>query len=123
MRAAVDRLRGEPALDFIGQLTPVMNRAPSAVVAAAIGKLNASVDLTLSNWPGVRHPIYIREAQLDRMFVFGPLPGTAMTAALNTHAGRCCIGINADGDIFEDVEVLSECMQQGLDEVLALGRG
>jgi WS/DGAT/MGAT family acyltransferase len=120
MRAAVDQLRGEPALDFIGQLTPVMNRAPSAVVAAAIGRLNASVDLTLSNWPGVRNPIYIREARLDRMFVFGPLPGTAMTAALNTHAGRCCIGINSDGDVFEDTELLSKCMQQGLDEVLSL---
>ncbi len=122
MRAEIDELRGEVALDFIGQLTPVMNRAPSAVVGAAMRKLNAAVDLTLSNWPGVPHPIYIRDARLDRMFVFGPLPGTAMTAALNSHAGRCCIGINADGDVFEDAEALRECMQQGLDEVLALGR-
>lgn len=122
MRSQVDRLRDEPALDFIGQLTPVMNRAPSAVVGAAMRALNARVDLTLSNWPGVPKPIYIREAELNRMFVFGPLPGTAMTAALNSHAGRCCIGLNADGDVFEDTEALWECMQQGLDEVLALGK-
>ena len=55
------------------------------------------------------------------MYVFGPLPGTAMTAALNSHAGTCCIGINADGDVFEDTDALWECMREGLDEVLALG--
>ncbi len=123
MRSEIDQLRGEAALDFIGQLTPVMNRGPSAVVGAALRKLNASVDLTLSNWPGVPHPIYVNEASMERMYVFGPLPGTAMCAALNSHAGTCCIGINADGEVFEDSDALSESMREGLDEVLALGRG
>lgn len=122
MRSEVDALRDEAALDFIGQLTPVMNRAPSAVVGAALRKLNASVDLTLSNWPGVPKPVYVGEAELDRMFVFGPLPGAAMCAALNSHAGTCCIGMNADGEVFTDNELLWKCMQEGLDEVLALGR-
>jgi diacylglycerol O-acyltransferase / wax synthase len=121
MRAKVEDLRDEVALDFIGQLTPVMNRAPSSVVGAAIRSLNASVDLTLSNWPGVPKPIYIREAQMTGMFVFGPLPGTAMCAALNSHAGTCCIGINVDGEVFEDLDGLWACMREGLDEVLALG--
>lgn len=56
------------------------------------------------------------------MYVFGPLPGTSMCAALCSHEGVCCIGINVDGDVFPDIEVLWECLQQGLDEVLALGR-
>lgn len=122
MRAKSEALRDEPALDFIGMLTPVMNRAPSAVVGAALRRLNATADLTLSNWPGVQHPVYVLGAEVERMFVFGPLPGTAMCAALNSHSGTCCIGLNVDGDAFEDTDALWLSMGEGLGEVLALGR-
>jgi hypothetical protein len=55
------------------------------------------------------------------MFVFAPLPGTALTGAMCTHLGVCCIGVNVDGEVFTDLDLLWECMQRGLDEVLALG--
>lgn len=121
MRERVSVVRGEPALDFINTLTPLMNLAPSAIVAATLTSLTSNAVLTTSSWPGVPFPTYVAGAEFQRMFVFGPLPGTSMCAALCTHVGTCCIGINVDGDVFPDTEVLWECMQEGLDEVLALG--
>lgn len=120
MHARVERVRGEPALDFMGLVTPLMNLVPSGVVTGAIQQLNAGATLTTSSWLGVPHAAYLAGARLERMFVFGPLPGTSMCAALCTHEGMCCIGVNVDGDVFPDREVLWECLQEGIDEVLAL---
>ena len=61
-------------------------------------------------------------AQVQRIFAFGPLPGVAIMVAMTTHAGTCCLGFNVDGDAVEDLSVLMECFQQGLDEVLAIAR-
>lgn len=120
MRARVERVRSEPALDFVNKITPLMNLAPSPLVAATLQGLNAGATLTTSSWPGLSFDTYFAGARLDRMFVFGPLPGTSLCAALCTHVGTCCIALNVDGDVFPDTEVLWECMRAGLDEVLAL---
>lgn len=121
MHERVLKVREEPALDIMNKVTPLMNLAPSPVVAAAISGLNAGATLTTSSWQGVPVPMYWAGVPFERMFVFGPLPGTSMCAALCTHVGVCCIAINVDGDVFPDVDVLWECLQEGLDEVLALG--
>jgi len=121
MRERVERVRSEPALDFINKITPMLNLAPSPLVAATVQGLNAGATLTTSSWPGLQFDTYLAGARLDRMFVFGPLPGTSMCAALCTHVGTCCIAINVDGDVFPDTDVLWECMDEGLQEVLALG--
>jgi len=122
MHERVQQVRGEPALNFLNQLTPMMNLAPSPLVAATIQGLNAGATLTTSSWQGLPFETYFASVRLERMFVFGPLPGTSMCAALCTHVGTCCIAVNVDGDVFPDSDVLWECLQEGLDEVLALGR-
>jgi WS/DGAT/MGAT family acyltransferase len=116
----VEEVRSEPALDFIGNLTPVLNRTPSPLAAALLGSINSRAVLTTSSWPGVREELYVAGAKFERMFVFAPLPGTALTGAMCTHAGICCIGINVDGEVFEDTSLLWECMQRSLNEILAL---
>lgn len=118
----VREARDEPALDFLGVVTPVFNFAPSGLVGPTLRSLTTSAMLTTSCWPGLKEPAYIAGARFERMFVFGPLPGTSMCAALCSHVGTCCIGVNVDGDVFTDLDRLWESLQRGLDEVLALGR-
>ena len=122
MRERVAAVRTEPALDFINTVMPVLNRTPAAMATAAMTALNNNAVLTTSSWPGVPHRVYVAGAELTHFFVFGPLPGTTMTAALCTHAGTCCIGVNVDGGVFADTDVLWECLRAGLDEILDLGR-
>jgi hypothetical protein len=43
-----------------------------------------------------------------------------MCAAMNSHVGTCCIGINVDGAAFPNIDSLWAAIQQGLDQVLAL---
>ena len=121
MRRRVEAVRSEPALDFLGNLTLVLNRAPSALAASLLGGVNSRAALTTSSWPGLTEERYLAGGRFDRMFVFAPLPGTVMTGAMCTHMGICCIGVNVDGEVFKDAESLWSSLQSGLDEVLALG--
>jgi hypothetical protein len=120
MHERVDHVRSEPALGFLGAVTPLLNRTPSGVAAAILGSVGGAV-LTTSSWPGISEDRYMAGARFERMFVFAPLPGTVLTSAMCTHCGVCCIAMNVDGEVFEDLDLLWSCMQQGLDEILALG--
>ena len=116
----VELVREEPALDFLGNLTPFLNRSPSAFAATLLGSINARAELTTRSWPGLTEERFVAGARFERMFVFAPLPGTSMTGAMCTHAGVCCIAINVDAEVFRDPALLWDCMQRSLDEVLAL---
>ena len=51
---------------------------------------------------------------------FGPVPGCAVMATLLSYAGTCCIEINSDAAAVTDPDLFTSCVQEGLDEVLAL---
>lgn len=121
MRGIVMSSLTEPALDALSIVTPVVNRLPSAVGATVV-EFAANTDLSASNVPGLTEDAYMAGARIERIFPFGPLPGVAVMAAMVTHVGTCCIGLNIDGSGVKDVPVLAECFEAGLAEVLALGR-
>jgi diacylglycerol O-acyltransferase / wax synthase len=119
IRGIVLMLRAEPALNSIATLAPVVNRLPSAVGAAAT-RFAAAADLSGSNVPGIPQQTYIAGAKVERVYPFGPLPGVAVMAGMVSHAGHCCIGLNMDGSVIPDPDVLVGCMRDGTAEVLAL---
>ena len=121
IRGTVLSLRVEPALGSMEFAAPVVNRLPSALGAAAM-RLGSAADISASNVPGIPYPVYMAGARIERAYPFGPLPGVAIMAAMVSHAGTCCFGLNCDGTAVPDVALLVQCMKEGLDEVLALGR-
>jgi|JI9StandDraft_2_1071091.scaffolds.fasta_scaffold99515_2 diacylglycerol O-acyltransferase len=119
LRGVILASLAEPALDSFSVITPVVNRLPSAVGAAVMG-LGAATDLSASNMPGLPYEVFMAGARVEQVYPFGPLPGVAMMAAMMSHVGTCCIGMTIDGTAVADVDVLMRCMQDGLDEVLAV---
>jgi diacylglycerol O-acyltransferase / wax synthase len=75
IRGVVLSVRSEPALDLLGLLAPLLNRAPSALAALVFSRLGTVADLAASNVPGIPDPVYAAGARVERMFPFGPLPG------------------------------------------------
>jgi WS/DGAT/MGAT family acyltransferase len=121
IRGIVLSLRVEPALDSFSLVMPVLNRFPS-VVGAATSELAAAADMSASNFPGVPYPTYMAGARVERAFPFGPLPGVAVMAAMVSHVGTCCLGLNMDGSVIKDPSTMVDCMREGLEEVLASAR-
>lgn len=120
LRGIVLTLRVEPALDTLSLVAPLLNRVPSKVGQIAFNLVGSAAELSASNIPGVPYPVYMAGAEVERVFPFGPLPGVAVMAAMISHNGTCCIGLNIDGDAVKDIDVFMECMREGLVEVTSV---
>lgn len=114
------RAREEPALDFLGATARLTSKLPNTVLAALSIKMAASIDLQASNIPGLGRKAYLAGAEIERMFVFGPVPGSAIMSTLLSHEGICCIGIAMDHAAVPDPDQLLSCLQVSFDEVLEL---
>jgi diacylglycerol O-acyltransferase / wax synthase len=79
------------------------------------------IDVVATNVPGLTHRSYLAGAEVLRQYAFAPPSGSAFSIALLSHVDRCCIGINADTAAVRDPEVLTACLRQGFDEVIAVG--
>jgi diacylglycerol O-acyltransferase len=120
IRGTVLSLRTEPALDTFSLVAPLANRLPSEV-GATLSRLGAAADMSASNVPGLPYQTYLAGAKVERLYPFGPLPGVAVMAAMVSHAGTCCFGLNIDGAAVADVEAMLGCFGAGLEETLAVG--
>jgi diacylglycerol O-acyltransferase len=76
-------------------------------------------NLVVTNVPGPQIPLYAGGAQLLESFPVVPLaPGQGICVALMSYNGKVCYGINADRDAIPDVDVLAQCIEDSLAELL-----
>ncbi|MFC9790185.1 wax ester/triacylglycerol synthase domain-containing protein [Rhodococcus sp. NPDC127528] len=122
VRAIVLGLREEPALDALDLAAPLLSRLPTSLLANWYLSQSTGLDLQASNVAGVPVPVYLAGARIERMFPFGPAPGCAVMATLVSHAGTCCIGVNLDTAAVTKPALFMDCLQESLDEIVALGR-
>ena len=114
-------VRDEPAIDALGLAAPLLNRLPIAAVARWYASQTANLDVQASNVAGLPWEAYVAGAKIERILPFGPVPGCALMVTLLSYAGTCCIGLNMDAAAVTEPDLLMSCLQEGLDEVLALG--
>jgi WS/DGAT/MGAT family acyltransferase len=120
VRNLIRDARGEPALDVVGVLAPLVARLPAPLVAPAVGPLTKSNDLQASNVPGIGHRVYLAGAAVERMYAFGPLPGCAAMITLLSHGQTACIAVNFDAASITESSLFLNSLLDGFTEVLAL---
>jgi diacylglycerol O-acyltransferase len=115
------RMRAEPAVAMTEQLARVLNLLPRRAATAMMGSMFKGADLVSSNVPGTSFPLYMGGAEIERIYAFGPLSGTATNVTLLSHAGTCCVGVNVDNAAIPEPERLRSHLRSAFGEVLALG--
>jgi WS/DGAT/MGAT family acyltransferase len=120
VRALVLAARGEPALDAVGVISPLMARLPGSLTARIAGPLTKANDLQASNIPGISRDAYLAGAKIERMYLYGPLPGCAAMITLLSHGKTACVAANLDTASFTEPELFERCLLDGFTEVLAL---
>lgn len=113
--------RTEPALDFMSAVAPVASRLPNRLLAGLARKLSEALDMQASNIPGLRRQAYIAGARIERMYIFGPVPGCAVMATLLSHGDTCHVGITVDADAVTDPDGLLAAMEESFAEIMTLG--
>jgi WS/DGAT/MGAT family acyltransferase len=126
-RARIQQIRGlirgardEPALNVVGLLAPLVARLPAPLVAPAVGPLTKGNDLQASNIPGIPDRVYLAGAAIERMYVFGPLPGCAAMITLLSHGQSACVAVNFDTASITRPRLFLDSLVDGFAEVLAL---
>jgi WS/DGAT/MGAT family acyltransferase len=113
--------RDEPAVGFTDTVAMVLNQLPTAATTSFFGAMLKGSDFVTSNVPGSPFPLYAAGAELERLYPFGPLSGTAANITLLSHCGTCCIGVNTDAVAVPDTAEFVKSVEAGFSEVLALG--
>jgi WS/DGAT/MGAT family acyltransferase len=121
IRAMGERCRAarqERAVPHSDAIAGALNLLP----AGAVGSMLKHVDFLASNVPGLSFPVFLCGQRVNGYFAFGPTIGSSVNVTLVSYAGTCCVGVTVDTAAVPDHEALLECLRQGFDEVLALGR-
>lgn len=121
VRGEVLSLHTERALDVLDAAAPALNRMPSFVGASAL-RTAAVPDAFVLTLPGPPRKRYMAGAEVQGMYVLGPLPGAALTVCLVTVGDTACIGVNVDASAVADLGALRECLVEGVEEMTVAGQ-
>ncbi len=120
VRGEVLSLHTERALEVLDAAAPVMNRMPSFVGASAL-RTAAAPDAFVLTLPGPPRRRYMAGAEVQGMYVLGPLPGAALTVCLVTVGDTACIGVNVDASAVADLSELAGSLAEGVEEMVRAG--
>ena len=77
------------------------------------------VNLVITNVPGPQFPMYLAGAEMVETYPVPPLqPGFALAIGVTSYDGGVYYGITADRDALADIDVLGQCVQESLDELV-----
>jgi diacylglycerol O-acyltransferase len=97
---------GARAIIDIAGFGPASVHALGARVASTLTR--RAYDVTITNVPGPQHALYAAGSQMLASYPCVPLvPGQALSIGLTSYHGSLCIGLMADRDALEDVDVIA----------------
>ena len=85
------------------------------------GGLMKGTDVAATNVPGPPIPVFMAGTEVLAFVPFAPKGGAALNVALMSYNGTVFLGVNIDTGAIRDPEVLMVCLQEALDEVVAVG--
>jgi hypothetical protein len=114
------RWRAEPALPHTAAVSAALDALPGPVVTRLLGGMLKGVDVDVVNVPGLRRAPYFAGARVDQLWAFAPPTGAALSVTLLSHVDTCCIGLNVDRAAVEAPELMRQCLESSLAEVVQL---
>jgi WS/DGAT/MGAT family acyltransferase len=122
--AIVRSWRHEPAIGFTSVLAWALDQLPTPLVQQTFAGMLRAIDVDAVDVPGLREAAFLAGSRVERLWAFAPPTGAALSITLVSHEDPACVGIAADRAAVSDPELLTACVEQAFDEVLALaGRG
>jgi diacylglycerol O-acyltransferase len=108
---------GATALAGLAGFAPPTLHSLGARVASGLSK--RWFNLVVTNVPGPQQPLYAGQARMLAAYPVVPLAkGQAVSIGLTSYDGGVFYGLNADRDAMPDIDVLAQCIEDSLAELL-----
>jgi diacylglycerol O-acyltransferase len=105
--------------DTVMAMLKYMPRNAQHVVSRRIASPR-TFNLTISNIPGPREPMYMRGCKLEAAYPVVPIADKhALSIGMTTIGDNCCFGLYAASDLLPDADRLAECVDAEVDELRA----
>jgi WS/DGAT/MGAT family acyltransferase len=112
------QMLGATALVGVASFTPPTIHSLGARVVSGLSRRVYNVVIT--NVPGPQFPLYAAGARMLTAYPVVPLArGQAVSVGLTSYNGGVYFGLNADREAMPDVEVLAQCIDDAVAEMLA----
>jgi hypothetical protein len=121
IRERLTTVKGERSLSVAGSLTGVLTSLPSPLLVKLARQQVETVDFACSNVRGAPFDLYIAGALVLANHPMGPTAGTATNVTLLSYRGSMDIGINNDTAAVDEPELLRDCIEASLNDVVAAG--
>lgn len=113
--------RTEPALEISEPIFRLLTSLPRPATTALAAGMMKGTDVAATNVPGPPLPVFIAGAEVEQLVPFAPKGGAAMNIAFMSYNGKCEFGVNLDTAAIYDHDVMVRCLQESMDEIVALG--
>jgi diacylglycerol O-acyltransferase len=108
---------GADAIVALSGFAPPTIHSAAARLASSLSRRLFNVVVT--NVPGPQFPLYAAGAQMLECYPVVPLSkGQAVSIGLTSYNGGVYYGLNADRDAMPDVDVLAQCIEEALAELV-----
>lgn len=111
--------RTEPSVGFTDLLASALNRLPEGVLTGVFAGMLRGVDVDAVDVPGLREPVALAGAPVERLWAFAPPAGAALSITLLSHLDLGCIAIEVDLAAVAEPERLVDALRSALDEAVA----
>lgn len=119
IHARMAERKASPALELLPDLAEALVLLPRPLVRALSLVGSQTVQLIVTNIPGIMVPRYAAGARIVAGYPFAPLaPQCPVSIALYGYDGRLWIGIDADGTAMPDVEAFAAELRSSFEEIV-----
>lgn len=81
----------------------------------------STFNLVVSNIPGPREPMYLLGCELEEAYPVVPIADRhALSIGMTTIKDEACFGVYADSEALPDADLLADCLEVSVDQLLAL---
>jgi diacylglycerol O-acyltransferase len=106
----------EALVGLAGFVAPTLHAMGARVASTMTRRL---FNLVVTNVPGPQLPLYAAGAEMLEVFPVVPIAkGQAVSIGLTSYNGGVFYGLNADRDALPDVDVLAQCLEESLAELV-----
>jgi diacylglycerol O-acyltransferase / wax synthase len=116
--AIMRRWRHEPALGHAQEIAFGLNLLPRAYLSGIFKR----IEVVASDVPGMPNAVWLAGAKVTGYYGFGPTIGSGLNVTLVSYAGTCNVGVNIDTGAVDDPQAMLDCLREGFEQVLAVGR-
>jgi WS/DGAT/MGAT family acyltransferase len=120
----VEERKAHPAAEFFPLVTSVLATLPRPLYRALAYESSRSIDLIVTNVPGVPVARFVAGAEIVAAYPFAPTaPHCPVSIALYGYRDRLYVGLDTDATSLPDLAEFRAQLARGLEEVVAAAQG